>query len=196
MKKISLVFFMIVMLLLSSSNVFAGDLPETLLSDDDAQIYFGELIEVNVLSRDFKTIVKPVKKVKGDVELGVDETYVAPEFIGEFSAKKGNIYLFAYLDSSNPLYIFEIDSYDTSALKITGIKKNEMWQRFLGYINEGKFEIAEKERLERLGISETTEPYELPPLKSYSMEVYMIISILISAVAFVIYTKVSKNRLG
>ncbi|MBE7039940.1 MAG: hypothetical protein E7398_04370 [Ruminococcaceae bacterium] len=195
MKKILTFIIMVFITLGCMTSVFAGDLPETLLSSDEAQVYFGELKEVNIFSNDFKTIVKPVKNVKGDIALGTETEYVAPEFVGNFSAKAGNIYLFAYLDSANPLYIFEIDSYDTSTLKISKIKNNDMWQRFLEYLHEGKFEKAESERLERLGIEKSKEPVSLPPIKSYKLEFYALISILVASVAFFIYNKVSKKKL-
>ena len=195
MKKILAFTFVLCILLMNITCVFAGDLPETFLSSDEAKVYFGELLEVNVFSNDFKTVVRPVKKVKGDVAVGTETEYINPEFVGEISAKKGNIYLFAYIDSANPLYIFEIDSYNTSSLSISGIKDNDMWQRFLDYLHEGKYEDAEKERLERLGVTETITPTELPPIKSYNMEIYGLISILVAAVAFVIYTKVTKKKI-
>lgn len=195
MKKILIFTVMACIILMNITCVFAGDLPETLLSSDEAKVYFGELIEVNVFSNDFRTIVKPVKKVKGNVAVGTETEYINPEFVGGFSAKKGNIYMFAYLDSANPLYIFEVDSYNTSILKISGIKDNDMWQRFLSYLHEGKFEDAESERLDRLGIAETIAPTELPPIKSYNMEIYGLLSILAAAVAFVIYAKVTKKKM-
>lgn len=194
MKKILVLVVAIFIITLNTFSVFAGDIPETILSDDAAQLYFGELIEVNVLSNDFRTVVKPVKKIKGDVSIGVECEYISPQFVGGFSAKKGNIYLFAYIDESNPLYIFEIDSYDTTSIKVTGAK-DDMWQRFETYLHEGKYEEMEKDRLDRLGIVEEITPSELPPIKNYSMEIYGLISILIAAVAFVIYTKVSKKRM-
>ena len=194
MKKILTVLIAVVIIVLNTASVFAGDIPETILSDDAAQLYFGELVEVNVLSNDFKTVVKPVKKVKGDVSVGVESEYISPQFVGNFSAKKGNVYLFAYINESNPLYIFEVDSYDTTTIKVTGAK-DDMWQRFQSYLHEGKYEEAEKERLDRLGIVENINPSELPPIKNFSMEIYGVISILVAAVAFVIYTKVSKKRM-
>ena len=125
MKKILTVLIAVVIIVLNTASVFAGDIPETILSDDAAQLYFGELVEVNVLSNDFKTVVKPVKKVKGDVSVGVESEYISPQFVGNFSAKKGNVYLFAYINESNPLYIFEVDSYDTTTIKVTGAKDEE-----------------------------------------------------------------------
>ncbi|MBE7028546.1 MAG: hypothetical protein E7407_05895 [Ruminococcaceae bacterium] len=195
MKKILTLIITVCIIIFNITSVFSGDLPETLLSSDEAQVYFGQLIEVNVFSNDFKTIVKPVKNVKGDIILGEETEYVAPEFVGDFSAKAGNIYLFAYLDSANPLYIFEIDSYDTGTLEISRIKNNDMWQRFLEYLHEGRFEKAEIERLGRLGIEKSKEPESLPPIKSYKLEFYALISMLVAGVAFFIYNKVSKKKL-
>lgn len=194
MKKIFAVLIALFIISLNAISVFAGDIPETILSDDAAQLYFGELVEVNVFSNDFKTIVKPVKKVKGDVTIGVETEYISPQFVGGFSAKKGNVYLFGYIDEANPLYVFKVDTYDTTVVNISDAK-DDMWQRFQTYLHEGKYEEAEKERLDRLGIVENINPSELPPIKNFSMEIYGVISILVAAVAFVIYTKVSKKRM-
>lgn len=195
MKRFSIVFITLLILIVNMITALAGDVPECLLSDDSAQIFFAELVSVDLFGDGTGTTVKPVKKVKGDVSVGEEKIYQNPEFVGDFNAKAGNVYLFAYTDEANPLYIFEVDSYDTGTLKITGVSGQEMWERFLGYLHDGDYEAAEKERLAAAGIAETEEITELPPIKSYNLEIYGVISIGVAAIAFFIWTKVSKKKI-
>jgi len=196
MKKFSVLIIMICVIAINTITAFAGDLPESLLSENGAQVFFGVLIEAEPFSDNFKSTVKPVKKIKGDITIDAEVKYESSEFVGEFMPKRGNVYLFAFLDESNPVFVFEIDSYDTASVKIKGTEKNDMWSRFSEYINEGKFEEAEKERLKSLGIEETKwQSDNLPDLKNFNMEIYALISIGVAVVAFIIYTKVSKKRL-
>ena len=44
MKKILIAILSIIMILISSLTVFAGDIPESLLHSEDAEIFFGEVI--------------------------------------------------------------------------------------------------------------------------------------------------------
>ena len=195
MKKTTTIFLMLFILIFNITQALAGDLPESMLSSNEARVFFGELVKAEPFSSDFNTTVKPVKKIKGDVIIGEDTEYTNPEFVGNFSPKKGNVYLFAYLDNANPLYVFSADSYDTKTLKISGIDKNDMWQRFCEYLNSGKFEEAEKQRMESLGITPTDEPTELPPMKNIELEMYGLISICVAVIAFFLWNKFSKNKL-
>ena len=59
------------------------------------------------------------------------------------------MYLFTCFDENNPTDIFEVTSYDTSTLKLKNAT-GDMWERFEKYLNEGRYEVAEQERIDKL----------------------------------------------
>ncbi len=196
MKKILMVFFVLLIMLANITVAFAGDIPETLISSDETQIFYGKLVKVDLFGNEGDTTVIPVKKIKGTVSLGKEKIYKGCSFEGGYSPNQGNVYIFVCVDENSPLYIFEPNSYDTKNVKLTGISGEDMWKRFEKYLNEGKYEEAEKERQERISyVEKETELSELPPLKNYNTAIYAVISVAVAAVAFFFYTKVSKKRI-
>lgn len=162
-----------VMILSMSMTALAGDIPESLIWNDEAQIFFGEIIDYYPDKDEPSISVSPVKKIKGDVNIGSKKTYLKPNPMGGAEIVEGNVYLCVYYDEVNPFDIFEVTSYDTKTLKVKGIE-GDMWERFQEYINNGEYERTE---LERTGIepSEVDEE-KLPPLKSpYANFIYWFI---------------------
>ncbi len=152
MKKV-ISFICLVMFLLSLSvTVFAGDVPEGLLWDDSAQVFFAEVLDYN----NDKVTVSPRVKIKGDVYIGTKQQYNKPNPIGDFKVKPGNVYLFTYFDENNETNIFEVTSYDTATLKIKNTDF-DIWKRFEEYLNEGEYEKAEQERIDKLNAVLTKE---------------------------------------
>ena len=147
MKKIISLFGIIIMLISLSTTALAGSIPEDLLHSDDAQIFFAEVIYYHPDKENPDIELSPVKVVKGDVKTGVKLTYYNPNTIGDFKIVEGNVYLFTYFDENNPTDIFEVTSYDTSALKLKNVE-GDMWKRFEKYLNEGRYLDAEQERLD------------------------------------------------
>ncbi len=142
-------FICMTMILLSMSvTVLAGSIPEDLLHSDDAQLFFAEVVYYHSDKENPIIEILPVKVIKGDVNTGVKLTYTNPNPIGDFKVKEGNVYLFTYFDENNPTDIFEVTSYDTSTLKLKNVR-GDMWERFEQYLNEGRYEDAEHERLDR-----------------------------------------------
>ncbi len=132
-------------LILAPSAALAGSVPEDLLSHDGAKVFFAELI-----SYDKEQVqVSPFKVVKGDMEEREWVTFSDPCVVGNFMPFDGNVYLFAYFDENNPIYIFNATSYDTEELKLKGAE-GDMWKRFEKMLNEGKFEAADAVRLDTL----------------------------------------------
>ena len=78
MKKVISIFAMIIMLFSTSLTAFAGDVPEGLLSNDDAQVFFGEVLAYN----DTTVTVCPRVKIKGDVFTGTQQHYDKPYPVG------------------------------------------------------------------------------------------------------------------
>ncbi len=132
-----------------SFTTYAGSVPEDLLHYDEAQIFFGEVIDYSPNKENPHVSVCPVKKIKGDIKLGTKQGYDNANPVGDINIKPGNVYLFTYFDENNPTDIFEVTSYDTKTLKLKNVT-GDMWGRFEKYLNEGKYEKAEQERIDKL----------------------------------------------
>lgn len=127
----------VTMLLLFSVNVFAGDIPESLLSDQ-AELFFGEVVDYHPDKENPSIGVSPVKVIKGDIVEGSYRVYNSPWPMGNFTVVLGEIYLFTYYDDVNTTDIFEVTTYDTKTLKLKHVE-GDMWKRFEKYLNEGRY---------------------------------------------------------
>lgn len=77
--------------LLLTVNVFAGDIPESLLSDQ-AQLFFGEVVDYHRDKKNPSIGVSPVKVIKGDIVEGSYRVYNSPWPMGNFTVVPGEIY--------------------------------------------------------------------------------------------------------
>jgi len=136
MKKIFSTLVVIISLLLTV-NVFTGDIPECLLSDQ-AQLFFGEVVDYHPDKENPSIGVSPVKVIKGDIVEGSYRVYNSPWPMGNFTVVPGEIYLFTYYDDVNTTDIFEVTTYDTKTLKLKHVQ-GDMWKRFEKYLNEGRY---------------------------------------------------------
>ena len=136
MKKIISILVVTLSLLLTI-NVFAGDIPESLLSDQ-AQLFFGEVVDYHPDKENPSIGVSPVKVIKGDIVEGSYRVYNSPWPAGNFTVIPGEIYLFTYYDDVNTTDIFEVTTYDTKTLKLKHVQ-GDMWKHFEKYLNEGKY---------------------------------------------------------
>ena len=156
MRKLISIFVLITILFSTSFTAFAGDVPEGLLSNDDAQVFFGEVLAYN----DTTVTVCLRVKIKGDVLTGTQQHYNKPNPVGNFKVKPGNVYLFTYFDENNETNIFEVTSYDTTTLKIKN-SDFDIWKRFESYLNDGEYEKAEQERIDKINATFTEEGDEI-----------------------------------
>lgn len=148
MKKI-FVMFCFLTVLFSCTTAMAGSIPEDLLHDDNAKIFFGEVVAFDARSEECYVEVIPTKKIKGDVVLdGVAKAWPRANAMGDFRVTPGEVYLFTYFDENNPTDIFEVTSYDTATMKLKHVS-GDMWERFEKYLHEGRYEEAEEQRLDR-----------------------------------------------
>ena len=156
MKRILSISVLIIMLFTMNFTVFDGDVPEGLLSNDEAQVFFGEVLHYT----EHTVEVCPRIKIKGDVSTGTKQHYDKPYPVGNFKVKPGNIYLFTYFDENNETNIFEVTSYDTATLKIKNTDF-DIWKRFESYLNDGEYEKAEQERIDKINAAFTEEGDEI-----------------------------------
>ena len=79
------------MILSMSMTALAGDIPESLIWNDEAQIFFGEVIDYYPDKDEPSISVSPVKKIKGDVNIGSKQTYLKPNPMGGAEIVEGNV---------------------------------------------------------------------------------------------------------
>lgn len=135
--------------LLISAVCYAGSIPEDLLYDDSTQVYFGKVKNVD---GDSITVIQQ-KNIKGEFTQDSELTY--KRFVFTNSPKVGTTYLCGYYDKNNPLYVWDVTSLDTKTLTIKNT--DSMSKRMQKYLNDGKFEEKEKEKLTKTDTKDDTE---------------------------------------
>ncbi len=160
MKKIVSLIGVIAILLTMSVSVFAGDVPESLIYEDTAKVFLGTVenhTRKDIPSAPYTEIdsieVVPTEKIKGDVEIGVKQTFTRCYSTIEF--KPGVEYLFGWFDNEN-VYIYEIESREGNQFKLVGSDGANMTKRLEDGLNNGSYEKAEQERLAK--IEQTAQP--------------------------------------
>ena len=177
MKKIVGFISMAIIMLSLSVSVFAGDVPEALLDQDDAQVFIGTVGKTTLGSENplssqvfIQTAeVTPTEAIKGDVEVGIPKTYNHCDF-GSFIPEKDTEYLFGYIDENN-FYIYEIESRNEDVIKLVGSNEFDMTKRLENYLNEGAFAMAEQERAtlgEQISLMEYL--YKMPSYSSLNAQ--------------------------
>lgn len=198
MKRVISWLIAVLMTAVLSVTAFAGDVPEALIHEDGAKLFFAKVISYENDGETPKLTYSATKKIKGDVIIGVPEEAHRPYPAGEFEVETGKEYLFAYLDESNPTDVFETTSTDTAKLKLKNTV-GDMWKRFEEYLNAGDYEKAEGERMERLGLIDTLMEEADTSVPSENRNSYvkckMLAALAISAaLTFVIVFAVRKSR--
>lgn len=141
-QKITAIFFVICLLGLTCMPVLAGDIPEALSYEDDAKVFIGTLLDVTDDTPPAVTAL-PNLKIKGEVEVGVEQTY-SECYFPKATPKQGAEYFFGYLPG-NEVYAYEVESRtdDKINLHIT----DEFSERIQNYLDEGLYERAETARV-------------------------------------------------
>lgn len=163
--KRNLTFLCILMLtlvtLMSDTNTYAGDIPESLLISDNAQLFLAEVTHYDTDTEDADIELSAILKIKGDVQLGIKDSYESPYPMGSFPIKVGNVYLVTAYDNEQT-NLYEITTYNTKTLKLVGVT-GSMYERFEQYINDGRYEDAEIKRLSTLGLTRSEIEKEMTP---------------------------------
>ena len=143
---ITMLIVLLCMTMIIPLTAFAGDIPESLLYEEGAQIFFGEVLSYHPDKEIPDIEVSPIAGIKGNVKEGTKQTYNNPDPIGDFKVREGKVYLFTYYEGVNYIDFFEVTTYDTRTLKIRHVK-GSMWERFEQYLNEGKYGEAKVDGL-------------------------------------------------
>ncbi len=173
----------LIFVMLISTTVFAGDIPESYLSDE-VQMFFGEVVYYHPDKEVPSIQVSPVKKIKGDVKEGTLQTYTNPNVYGDIKLKQDEIYLFAFYNDTNGLDVFEVTSYDTKTLKFKNVE-GAMWERTEKYMNEGKYGIAKIEGIKT--------PEEKRKQSSTAIAVVVALAVVFTGGKFVVNKKNEKQ---
>ena len=144
MKKIIAMLTFVIIMISSSIIALAGDISESLMYDENAQIFFGEVLAYHPNKEIPSISVSPVAAIKGKVKEGTKQNYNNPHSMGGFDIHEGKVYLFTYYENTNYIDIFEVTTYDTRTLKLKHVE-GSMWERFEKYINQGKYGTAKVE---------------------------------------------------
>ena len=137
-RMIALLAVLTCMVMILPLTAFAGDIPESLLYEEGAQIFFGEVLSYHPDKKNPDIEVSPVVGIKGNVKEGSKQTYNNPNPIGNFKVHVGKVYLFTYYDEANSTDVFEVTTYDTRTLKLKHVE-GSMWDRFEKYLNDGEY---------------------------------------------------------
>lgn len=135
---------LICMVMILPLTAFAGDIPESLLYEEGAQIFFGEILAYHPDKENPDIEVWIAAKIKGNVNEGSKQVYTHPDPVGDFKVREGKVYLFTYYEGHNYIDFFEVTTYNTKTLKVRHVE-GPMWERFEQYLNEGKYGEAKIE---------------------------------------------------
>ena len=141
---IALFAVLICMTMILPLTAFAGDIPESLLYEEGAQIFFGEVLSYHPDKKNPDIEVWIAAKIKGNVNEGSKQVYNNPNPVGDFKVREGKVYLFTYYEGDNYIDLFEVTTYNTKTLKVRHVE-GPMWERFEQYLNEGKYGEAKIE---------------------------------------------------
>ena len=83
MKKVISILSLIAIMLSMSITALAGSIPEDLLHEDFAQIFFAEVVYYHPNKENPDIEFSPVKKIKGDVKLGTKQIAYNFNTVGE-----------------------------------------------------------------------------------------------------------------
>ncbi len=147
MKKIVSLIGVIAILLTMSVSVFAGDIPEALGVEEDAQIFIGTLKDFELYnstgSQTQNVSVVPTVKIKGEVKINQIQTYEMCYF-GKVTPEKDTEYLFGWL-ADNSVWAYAIESYNENEIKLK--ITDDFAERIQSSLDNGIYEKLEIERM-------------------------------------------------
>lgn len=144
MKKVIAILSFVLVLIASPVKAVAGDIPESVLYSEDAQLFFGEVLAYHPDKETTSISVSPIAVIKGNEKEGTKQIYNNPNVMGNFKIEDGKVYLFLYYNEANYIDVFEVTTFNTRTLKLKHVE-GDMWERFEEYLNEGKYGEAKVE---------------------------------------------------
>ena len=146
MKRIISLLGIIAIMLSAILTAYAGDVPEALGYEDDAQIFIGTLKQFEIDdaygSKLLNVQVIPTRKIKGEVPINELQTYELCYF-GKVTPQKDTEYLFGWL-ADNSVWVYAIESYNEKDIKLQ--ITDEFAERIQDSLDSGLYARAEQER--------------------------------------------------
>ena len=139
LKKFSLA---VVCIIFTSSIIFAGDIPESLMTGDQKALFIGTLVSRNSES----CTIRPSTVMMGSVDEEQIKVNMFEKYYGtEDLPAAGDIVVVVLEDEEtiNNMWIFKATSDDYKTLKLVSEKHN-MVKSYQKYINEGRYFEAQK----------------------------------------------------
>lgn len=133
---------LVILLLFVSRNVYAGDIPESIMSGNQKALFIGKITAIN---KDTYSVI-PSTVMMGDI----DETEISIQKFDKYygtnkKPKVEDFVVVVLLDENNvdDTWIFKSTSDDYKTLKLVS-ESYDMVVRYEKYINEGKYFEAQK----------------------------------------------------
>ncbi|MBQ7008571.1 MAG: hypothetical protein IJN05_05065 [Ruminococcus sp.] len=147
MKKIISFVGIITIMLSITFTAFAGDIPEALGYEDEAQIFIGTLKDFKIDNSSSPKVqdvqVLPTRKIKGEVP--INELQIYEECYFETAIpEKDKEYLFGWL-GDNSVWVYAIESYNDKEIKLK-INGDEFAERIQDSLDSGLYARLEHER--------------------------------------------------
>ncbi|MCY6959054.1 hypothetical protein [Clostridium brassicae] len=150
-RKISI--FVLMFLLFTSINVFAGDIPESIMSGKQKALFIGKITDI---STDTYNIV-PSTVMMGNIEKPEIKIKKFDKYYGTSTKPKTGDFVVAVLLEENKIddtWIFKSTSEDYKTLKLVS-EQYAMVARYQKYINEGEYFKAQKKINDNSKVSAT-----------------------------------------
>ncbi len=202
-KKVTVI--ILILLLSINTNVFAGDIPESIMLGEQEALFIGEI--TNVDTNLYK--IKPLTIMMGSIEKAEIQVKKIDKYYGtDDNPKIGDVIVAVLLDDNkiNDTWIFKCTSEDYKTLELIS-EPYEMVIRYQQYINEGMYFEAQKKIDEdkKQSAAETNvsiqdrdtnqNNYKDKSIKTFLINnIFMLLSALITIIVFVIFIIYKKQH--
>jgi len=190
-KKISIIIF--IFLLFTSTIVFAGDIPESIMEGNQKALFIGRITAIN---NDTFSII-PSTIMMGGIQQSQIEIKKFDKYYGaDNKPKTGDIIVAVLLEDNkiDDLWVFKCTTEDYKTLKLVS-EKYEMVVRYENYINEGKYIEAQKKIDESKKVSitpkdvsvESKETIQNNKIQSYLSNNQFVVILLLAVTVIVVF---------
>ncbi len=202
-KKVTVI--ILILLLSINTNVFAGDIPESIMLGEQEALFIGEITDID--SNLYN--IKPLTIMMGSIEEIEVQVKKFDKYYGtDDTPKIGDIIVAVLLDDNkiNDTWIFKCTSEDYKTLELIS-EPYEMVIRYQQYINEGRYFEAQKKIDEdkKQSAAETNvsiqdrdtnqNNYKDKSIKTFLINnIFMLLSALITIIVFIIFIIYKKQH--
>jgi len=202
-KKVTVI--ILILLLSINTNVFAEDIPESIMLGEQEALFIGEItnIDTNLYN------IKPLTIMMGSIEKAEIQVKKFDKYYGtDDNPKIGDVIVAVLLDDNkiNDTWIFKCTSEDYKTLELIS-EPYEMVIRYQQYINEGMYFESQKriDEDKKQSAAETNvsiqdrdtnqNNYKDKSIKTFLINnIFMLLSALITIIVFVIFIIYKKQH--